>query len=237
MGSRSDEPTRRPDVAQWRAPERETLSDLAIADQGSSLVRSARAFAALAHAGQRRESDAAPFIRHPSEVAQVLRDAGCSDVVVAAGLLHNTLDGTRVTVARLAMLFGDDVARLVEAVSEDPSISTYRERKQELRERVRNAGRDAALLFAATKIAEVRELPDRLRRDDERCDTTAPARHGRVRARLKRSHQLHMEHYHASLHMLQDVAADHPLVKQLAREIANSSPERSPTHQSPPTTA
>jgi hypothetical protein len=136
--------------------------------------------------------------------------------------LHDTLDGARVTVARLAMLFGDDVANLVEAVSEDPSITTYRERKQELRERVRNAGRDAALLFAAAKIAEVRELPDRFRRDDERCDTTAPARHSRTRDRLKRSHQLRMEHYHASLHMLQDVAADHPLVKQLAHELANT---------------
>lgn len=199
------------------------MGDLAIGDQSSALVRSARAFAALIHAGQRRESDAAPFIRHPSEVAQVLRDAGCSDVVVAAGLLHDTLDGSRVTVARLATLFGDDVARLVEAVSEDPSIRTYRERKQELRERVRNAGRDAALLFAATKIAGVRELPDRRRRDDERCDTTAPTRHSRTRDRLKRSHKLRMEHYHASLNMLQDVAADHPLVKQLARELTNAS--------------
>ena len=194
----------------------------AIEDQSSALVRSACAFAELVHAGQRRESDAAPFMRHPSEVAQLLRDAGCSDVVVAAGLLHDTIDGTRVTVARLARLFGDDVATLVSVVSEDPAITTYRERKQELRERVRDVGRDAALLFAAAKIAEIRELPDRLRRDDERCDTTAPARHGRVRDRLQRSHQLHMEHYHASLHMLQDVAVEHPLVKQLAQEIVNA---------------
>jgi hypothetical protein len=31
-----------------------------------------------------------------------------------------------------------------------------------------------------------------------------------------------MEHYHASLHMLQDVAGGHPLVKQLARELASA---------------
>jgi (p)ppGpp synthase/HD superfamily hydrolase len=222
VGSRSDKPASRPGVAQRRAWERRLSSGLASEDQGSSLVRSARAFAALIHAGQRRESDAAPFIRHPSEVAQLLGDAGCSDVVVAAGLLHDIVDGTRVTVARLATLFGGDVANLVAAVSEDPSIPTYRQRKRELRERVHNAGRDAALLFAATKIAEVRELPHRLRRDDERCDTTAPAHRSRMRDRLQRSHQLHMEHYHASLHMLQDVASEHPLVKQLARELNNA---------------
>jgi (p)ppGpp synthase/HD superfamily hydrolase len=221
MGSRSDERAGRPTAAR-RAAGRKTLAELAIADQDSALLRSARAFAALTHAGQRRESDGAPFIRHPSQVAQLLRDAGCSEVVVAAGLLHDTIDGTRVTVARLAMLFGHDVANLVAAVSEDPSITTYRQRKHELRERVRKARRDAALLFAATKIAEVRELPDRLRRNDERCDTTAPTRHSSTRDRLKRSHQLHMEHYHASLQMLQDIAADHPLVTQLAREIANT---------------
>jgi hypothetical protein len=232
MDLRSEEPVDRPVVAGRRGWERRLSSGLASEDQGSSLVRSARAFAALVHAGQRRESDAAPFIRHPSEVAQVLLDAGCSDVVVAAGLLHDTLDGTRVTVARLATLFGDDVASLVGAVSEDPSLPTYRERKQELRERVRNAGRDAALLFAAAKIAEVRELPDRLRRDDERCGRTAPTRHSRTRDRLQRSHKLHMEHYHASLHMLQDVAGEHPLVKQLAQEIANAS---TATHHDPST--
>jgi hypothetical protein len=52
-------------VARRRGWERRLLSNLAIAGQGSALVRSARAFAALVHAGQRRESDAAPFIRHP----------------------------------------------------------------------------------------------------------------------------------------------------------------------------
>jgi hypothetical protein len=156
------------------------------------------------------------------EVAELLCDAGCSDVVVAAGLLHDTIDGARVTMARLATLFGDDVANLVAAVSEDPSITTYRERKQQLRERVRNAGHHAALLFAATTIAEVRELPDRLKHDDERCDTTAPARPSRTRDRLKRSHQLHMDHYHASLLILQDVAGEHPLIKQLAHELANT---------------
>lgn len=139
----------------------------AIEGRSSALVRSARTFAALVHAGRRRRgSDTAPHIRHRLEVAELLCDAGCSDVVVAAGLLHDTIDGARVTMARLATLFGDDVANLVAAVSEDPSITTYRERKQQLREHVRNAGHDAALLFAAATIAEV---------------TIGPARHpGRV---------------------------------------------------------
>jgi (p)ppGpp synthase/HD superfamily hydrolase len=216
MDSRSDEPADQHAAASV-APKRQALDELTIADRGSGLLRSALAFAALAHAGQRRQSDDAPFIRHPAEVAQLLRDAGCSEVVIAAALLHDTLDGTRVTVARLAMLFGDNVANLIQAVSEDPSITSYCQRKQQLRERVRATGHDAALLFAADTIANIRELPDRLRRDEERCGATA--RYSRTRDRLRRLHRLHFEHCHASLQMLQDVAADHSLVTQLAREL------------------
>jgi hypothetical protein len=65
-------------------------------DQASSLARSAREFAVRCHARQRRESDGAPFIEHPLEVARLLLDAGCSDVVVAAGLLRVTTRGRRV---------------------------------------------------------------------------------------------------------------------------------------------
>ena len=44
-----------------------------------------------------RDSDGARFIEHPLEVARLLRAAGCSDVVVAAGLLHDVLEHTAVT--------------------------------------------------------------------------------------------------------------------------------------------
>jgi hypothetical protein len=67
----------------------------------------------------------------------------------------------------------------------------------------------------------VRELRDRLKRDDERCDPTAPARHSRTRDRLKRTHQLHIEHSHVSLHMLQDVVDEHPFQLAQIRQDAH----------------
>ncbi len=200
---------------QTSEPASATLPDLATNDRAPSLIRSALAFAAIHHSGRKRDSNGAAFIEHPVEVAQLLHEAGCSDVVVAAGLLHDAVDG----VARLRARFGADVADLVEAVSEDASIPTYRERKHALREHVRNAGRDAALLFAADEISKVRELPDRIKRAQARLEATTPGHP--TRDRLERSYELRLEHYHESLRMLQDAASPHPLVTRLADELAN----------------
>jgi hypothetical protein len=201
-----------------------TLVDLATNDQAPALIRSALAFAAIHHAGHERDSNGAAFIEHPIEVAQLLHDAGCSHVVIAAGLLHDTVDDTDVSVARLTAHFGADVASLIRAVSENDSIPIYSRRKRLLREQVRIAGGEAAVLFAAHEISKVGELPDRIKRHQARLDATAPGH--ATRKRLERSHGLRLEHYHKSLQMLQDVAPQHPLITRLARELANT---RGPT--------
>ena len=170
-------------------------------DRRASLTRSARAFATRCHGRQRRFSDGAPFIEHPLEVAGLLRDADCSDVMIAAALLHDVVEDTDVSVAELRALFGAAVAELVEAVSDSAAVDDYRLRKQLLRGQVRDAGGDAALLFAADKIAKLRELPKLAERDPVR------------------QHELRLEHYRASLAMLLQVAPGHPLVRRLASEL------------------
>lgn len=143
-------------------------ADCAVAestDLSASITRSALAFAAHCHAGQRRESDDALFVEHPLEVARLLRDAGCSGVVVAAGLLHDVVENTAVSLGELRWRFGAGVADLVRTVTQDLAIEDYRRRKRELRDQVSAAGGDAALVFAADKISKVRELPGHLRRE------------------------------------------------------------------------
>ena len=65
-------------------------------------------FAAEHHEGQRRESDDAAFILHPLEVAQLLRGRGYPDEVVAAGVLHDSLEDTDATPLELEQRFGSD---------------------------------------------------------------------------------------------------------------------------------
>jgi len=181
-------------------------------EQPSWLVGSAMRFASQRHAGQRRDSDGAPFIAHPTEVARLLRDAGCSVFVIAAGLLHDVLENTDARSSELTVRFGVEVAELVRAVSDDAAVDDYRERKQLLREQVQRAGGDAALIFAADKISKVRELAHLMRGDQAR-----PAR-----SPSERLHdRLRLEHYQESLRMLRRMTAEHPLVTRLADELEN----------------
>jgi hypothetical protein len=177
-----------------------------------SLAQSALAFAARCHQGQRRESDGAMYIEHPLEVARLLRDASCSEELVAAGLLHHVTDDTDVTVSELTARFGDHVAQLVRAVSDDTCMQSYEPRKRELREQVRRSGQEAALLFAADRISRVRELA---------VEVSGGRAHGDGRGvrPLERHERMRLEHYDESLQMLRRVTPRHALVKRLEREL------------------
>jgi (p)ppGpp synthase/HD superfamily hydrolase len=78
--------------------------------------------------------------------------------VVAAAVLHDVLEDTDAERAELDELFGADVGELVALVSDDPAIEGEEARKDDVRERVRHADGDAAVLYAADKISKVREL-------------------------------------------------------------------------------
>jgi (p)ppGpp synthase/HD superfamily hydrolase len=68
-------------------------------------------------------STAPPFIEHPLEVAMLLYHAGASDHVIAAGVLHDTIEKTSTNAAGLRARFGSAIATLLLAVSEDPRIT------------------------------------------------------------------------------------------------------------------
>ena len=196
------------------------MSDRAGADTATDQVScrplSALAYAARCHADQRRESDGTPYIEHLSEVARLLRDAGCADALVAAGLLHSVLQDTDVSAAELRARFGATVSELVQATTDD-SVGSYPQRMHALREQVRNADLDAALVFAASEVAEVRELADEVRRDRARIGAYAAP--DRTRGSRERYQQMRLREYHASLAMLLAVASQHRLVRQLAYEL------------------
>ena len=69
-------------------------------------TRAAVAYAERQHAGQRRSADGAPFIEHPLEVATLLYHAGASDQVIAAGVLHDTIEKTSTNATDLRARFG-----------------------------------------------------------------------------------------------------------------------------------
>ncbi|CAN8068910.1 unnamed protein product [Agarophyton chilense] len=69
--------------------------------------------ATVAHRGQLRKSGE-PFIVHPIAVAAILADLRMDRDCIIAGLLHDTVEDTPVTLDELEALFGRDVRRIVE---------------------------------------------------------------------------------------------------------------------------
>jgi hypothetical protein len=98
--------------------------------------------------------------------------------------------------------FGPEVAALVEAVTEPSADGDFRERKARLREWVSHAGHDALTIYAADKVVKVRELRMSLARTGEYAPD--PDR---------------LEHYRASLDLLEARLPRHPLVQQLRFEL------------------
>jgi (p)ppGpp synthase/HD superfamily hydrolase len=166
------------------------------------LSKGALEFARARHEGQRRDADAQPFVLHPQEVAKLLDEAGYPDHVVAAGALHDVLEDTEVEVEELERRFGPDVARLVESLTDDPSIDDKSGRRAALRRQVAAAGEEAPVVFAADKISKTREL--RLKAD---------------RGDLTNEDRAKIEHYEHSLEMLEDTIPGNPLVEKLRREL------------------
>ena len=86
------------------------------------LLRRAFAFSALEHKGQVRHSGE-PYLVHPLEVADILADMKLDVVAVASGLLHDVVEDTLTTPARIAELFGPEIAHVVEGVTKIGAIS------------------------------------------------------------------------------------------------------------------
>lgn len=172
-------------------------------------TRAALKYAERQHACQRRKVDGVPFIEHPIEVASLLYYAGATDDVIAAGLLHDTIEKTSTQEADLRGRFGPEIATLVMAVSEDESISGYQRRKSALRRQVALAGPDALMVFAADKVSKARELTrESASSDGPRSIATAAT------PRRRR-----LVHYQLCLALLERLLADSPLVGMLRTEL------------------
>ena len=88
----------------------------ALSQNGRELVERAYELAEVAHSGQRRASGE-PYLQHSLTVAQILADLSLDSATIAAGLLHDVVEDSIVTVEDLRQDFGDEVASLVDGVT------------------------------------------------------------------------------------------------------------------------
>src|ERR1700731_3027538 len=81
-----------------------------------SLIKKAYDYSLMVHEGQTRASGQ-PYLIHPLEVALVLAEMKMDPVAVAAGLLHDSVEDTSVTIVDIRKEFGEQVAHIVEGVT------------------------------------------------------------------------------------------------------------------------
>ena len=79
-------------------------------------VNKAFNFALEAHQNQKRE-EGVPYIIHPVAVAKILTDLKLDSATITTGLLHDTIEDTKVTYESVKKEFGEEVANLVEGVT------------------------------------------------------------------------------------------------------------------------
>ncbi len=115
-------------------------------------------FAFQAHAGQCRKGTKRPYIIHLLGVAKTLIGHGCSEDLVVAGILHDTVEDTDVTVENIRQTFGEKVASLVQAASEPDKSDTWENRKRHTIEYLKTAPRDVLLIACADKLDNIREI-------------------------------------------------------------------------------
>lgn len=124
------------------------------------LILSAAAFAAERHRDQRRkDAGASPYINHPLALAAILAsEGGVTDpVVIAAALLHDTVEDTETTLAEIEARFGCEVAGIVAEVTDDKSLpKAVRKELQVSKAAHKSPG--AKLVKLADKIANLRDL-------------------------------------------------------------------------------
>jgi (p)ppGpp synthase/HD superfamily hydrolase len=125
-----------------------------------SLVQLAADFAARRHVNQRRKgASKEPYVNHLIEVADLLAEAsgGRDPALVAAGLLHDTLEDTEPEYEELVAMFGEAIAAIVAEVTDDKSLPKDERKRRQVASAPHKSTR-ARLVKIADKTSNLRAI-------------------------------------------------------------------------------
>jgi guanosine-3',5'-bis(diphosphate) 3'-pyrophosphohydrolase len=124
------------------------------------LIARAWNFSAERHAKQKRKGDAQePYVNHLAEVAELVATAteGRDANLVAAAVLHDTVEDTATLPGELASIFNADVAGLVAEVTDDKRLDKAERKKLQVEHAAAISPR-AKILKLADKTSNLRSL-------------------------------------------------------------------------------
>ena len=129
----------------------------------TELLDRAIIFAVRAHAGTERRGKGFPYIVHPMEAVEIVATMTDDPELLAAAVLHDTVEDTDVTIEQIAAEFGERVASLVASESDEPhekgdSLDNWRARKQAAIDRIAAASHDAKIVALGDKLSNMRAI-------------------------------------------------------------------------------
>ena len=123
-----------------------------------NVIEKALQVASKAHVNQYRKHTDIPYIIHPVAVGMILMKAGYSDDIVAAGILHDTVEDTSLSLADIEREFGPNIANIVDGCSEPDKSLSWEERKKHTIEFLKNASEDIKAVACADKLHNIRSI-------------------------------------------------------------------------------
>lgn len=128
------------------------------------LIELALGYAGEKHSGQHRKNTKLPYILHPMEAAVIAASLTDDEEVIAAAMLHDTIEDGGASAKEIRTIFGDRVAALVASETEDkrrgidPGI-TWKKRKEESLEELRSAADPGVkVLWLSDKLSNMRSF-------------------------------------------------------------------------------
>lgn len=171
-------------------------------------IEKAFQFALKKHSGQYRKGTEIPYMTHPFAVAMILKHHQYSDEVVAAGLLHDTLEDADTTADELRDEFGEEVLGLVLAASEADTTLPWEERKQRTITELPLKTKEQLAVIVADKLHNLRSIQEEL-------DTIGEA----VWAKFNRGEREQSWYYKSIVNALQFIEKEMCLVGKLTAEV------------------
>ena len=136
----------------------------------TELLDRAIVFSVRAHAGMERRGKGFPYIVHPMEAVEIVATMTNDQELLAAAVLHDTVEDTDVTVEQIRAEFGDRVAELVALESDNVVEGSSKEgkevhssfnwhaRKQAAIDRLAHASHDAKIVALGDKLSNMRAI-------------------------------------------------------------------------------
>ena len=124
----------------------------------NELLNNAIAFAVEKHKNGLRKGTKMPYIVHPLEVMHNLMLMGADKNLMAAGVLHDTVEDTDATLDEIAEKFGEDVASLVASHTEKDKSLPWKKRKDIALEHLKQANKREQMLVLADKLSNMRAI-------------------------------------------------------------------------------